>query len=140
MYWLLHPYTYQRKFQIGGNFKVVKLSFPRVLRLLAPTQFSLVFQNPSRAGTPEVTILARKNSNTHPRLGLTVAKKQIKRAHERNRVKRIVRESFRLIQHDLPAVDFVVIVKKPAEKLSNDELRVILDKLWRRHRRLAQNA
>ncbi|WP_093319235.1 ribonuclease P protein component [Thorsellia anophelis] len=119
---------------------MVKLSFPRVLRLLAPTQFSLVFQNPSRAGTPEVTILARKNSNTHPRLGLTVAKKQIKRAHERNRVKRIVRESFRLIQHDLPAVDFVVIVKKPAEKLSNDELRVILDKLWRRHRRLAQNA
>lgn len=118
---------------------MVKLTFPRVLRLLTPSHFSLVFANPSRAGTPEVTILACKNSYAFPRLGLTVAKKQIKRAHERNRVKRIIRESFRHIQHDLPARDFVVIVKKPAEKLTNEQLRSVLDKLWRRHLRLAQN-
>lgn len=99
-----------------------------------------MFEIPSRAGTPEVTILARKNSLDNPRLGLTVGKKQIKRAHERNRVKRLVRESFRLKQHELPAMDFVVIVKKPAEKLSNKELDLILDKLWHRLSRLALNA
>ena len=46
-----------------------------------------------------------KNNLEHPRLGLTVAKKHLKRAHDRNRIKRLVRESFRLSQHNLPSCD-----------------------------------
>ncbi|WP_072034255.1 ribonuclease P protein component [Pectobacterium fontis] len=116
---------------------MVKLAFPRELRLLTPSHFTFVFQQPQRAGTPHITILGRLNSLGHPRIGLTVAKKHVKRAHERNRIKRLTRESFRLHQHSLPAMDFVVLVKKGVSELDNRTLTEALEKLWRRHCRLA---
>ncbi|SIO22836.1 ribonuclease P protein component [Salinivibrio sp. ES.052] len=109
-----------------------KLAYPRELRLLTPEHFSAVFQQPHRAGSPHLTILARNNALDHPRLGQAVPKKQIKLAVDRNRFKRTVRESFRLRQHQLPAKDFVVIAKKSANNLSNQALRDELDKLWQR--------
>ena len=51
------------------------LTFSRELRLLAPVQFKAVFENPHRASTPQMTLLARENDANLPRLGLTVAKK-----------------------------------------------------------------
>ncbi|CDL44674.1 Ribonuclease P protein component [Escherichia coli ISC41] len=44
--------------------------------MLTPSQFTFVFQQPQRAGTPQITILGRLNSLGHPRIGLTVAKKK----------------------------------------------------------------
>ncbi|WP_395756011.1 ribonuclease P protein component [Edwardsiella ictaluri] len=117
---------------------MVKLCFPRELRLLTPNHFNFVFQQPQRAGTPQLTILGRMNSLGYPRIGLTVAKKHVKRAHERNRIKRLTRESFRLRQHSLPAMDFVVIVKKGVQELDNRALTEMLEKLWRRHCRQAR--
>lgn len=119
---------------------VNKLTFPRELRLLAPVQFKAVFELPLRASTPQLTLLSRQNDIEHARIGLTVAKKHLKRAHDRNRIKRIVRESFRLKQHQLPAYDFVFVAKGGIGKLSNQELFETLDKLWQRHIRLAQKA
>ncbi|MCK3655300.1 ribonuclease P protein component [Pasteurellaceae bacterium Macca] len=115
-----------------------KLTFPRGLRLLAPVQFQAVFQQPFRASTPQLTLLARENQAACPRLGLTVAKKHLKRAHDRNRIKRIVRESFRLKQQQLPHFDFVFVAKAGIGKLSNEELFTTLEKLWQRHIRLVQ--
>ena len=112
---------------------MVKLAFPRELRLLTPNHFNFVFQQPQRAGTPQITILGRMNTLGHPRIGLTVAKK-----YERNRIKRLTRESFRLSQHSLPAMDFVVIAKKGVQELDNRALTEILEKLWRRHCRQAR--
>ncbi|MGP4123429.1 MAG: ribonuclease P protein component [Sodalis sp. (in: enterobacteria)] len=118
---------------------MVKLEFPRKLRLLTPNHFIFVFQKAKRAGTPHVTILARLNTLGHPRIGLTVSKKHVKRAHERNRIKRLSRESFRLHQHSLPAMDFVVIAKKGLANLDNYALTQALEKLWRRHCRDSQS-
>lgn len=115
-----------------------KLTFSRELRLLAPVQFKAVFAQPLRAGTPELTVLARPNSLEFPRLGLTVAKKHLKRAHDRNRIKRIVRESFRLKQHELPHADFVFVAKSGIGKLDNAALFATLEKLWTRHIRLGK--
>ncbi|TCV89820.1 ribonuclease P protein component [Testudinibacter aquarius] len=108
--------------------------------MLTPEQFKFVFQQPVRASRPEITILARANQLDSPRLGLTVAKKYLKRAHERNRIKRLCREYFRLNQHQLPAMDFVIVARKGIGELDNRTLTEILDKLWQRHRRLAQKA
>jgi ribonuclease P protein component len=108
--------------------------------LLTPTHFTFVFQQPQRAGTPQLTILGRQNSLEHPRIGLTVAKKHVRRAHERNRIKRLTRESFRLCQHDLPAMDFVIVAKKGIAELDNQALTEVLEKLWRRHCRLARGS
>lgn len=106
--------------------------------MLTPGEFTFVFQQPQRAGSPHITILGRLNTLGYPRIGLTVAKKHVKRAHERNRIKRLSRESFRLRQHTLPAMDFVIVAKKGIGNLDNPTLHVILDKLWHRHCRLAQ--
>lgn len=114
---------------------MVKLAFPRELRLLTPADFASVFRQNRRAGSAQITILACQNSLGYPRLGLTVAKKQVKRAHERNRIKRLTRESFRLHQHQLPAMDFIVIGKKGAAELENQSLTRLLDKLWCRYAR-----
>ncbi|MEG9480736.1 ribonuclease P protein component [Mannheimia indoligenes] len=115
-----------------------KLNFSRELRLLAPVQFKAVFEEPLRASTPQMTLLARENTLDNPRLGLTVAKKHLKRAHDRNRIKRIVRESFRLQQHELPNFDFVFVAKGGIGKLDNATLFETLEKLWARHIRLSK--
>jgi ribonuclease P protein component len=109
-----------------------KYAFRRELRLLTPEHYQHVFQQAHSAGSPHFTIIARKNSLSHPRLGLAVPKKQIKTAVGRNRFKRLARESFRLKQHELPHKDFVVIAKKSAQELSNDEITKLFDKLWQR--------
>ncbi|MBD1559211.1 ribonuclease P protein component [Vibrio sp. S9_S30] len=109
-----------------------KYAFNRELRLLTPEHYKNVFQQAHRAGSPHFTIIARENSLSHPRLGLAVPKKQIKTAVGRNRFKRLARESFRLSQHQLPSKDFVVIAKKSAQDLSNEEMFKLFDKLWHR--------
>ncbi|MEE3700595.1 ribonuclease P protein component [Mannheimia haemolytica] len=106
--------------------------------MLAPVQFKAVFEEPLRASTPQMTLLARENIVDNPRLGLTVAKKHLKRAHDRNRIKRIVRESFRLKQHELPNFDFVFVAKGGIGKLDNATLFETLEKLWARHIRLSK--
>ena len=108
--------------------------------MLTPEHFKYVFQQPFRASSPEITILARQNHLEYPRLGLTVAKKHLKCAHDRNRIKRLCRESFRLSQHRLPSYDFVIVAKQGIGRLDNRTLWQILDKLWQRHIRLAQKS
>jgi ribonuclease P protein component len=59
-------------------------------------------------------VMARPNQVGYPRLGMIVAKRLLKRAVDRNRVKRCVRESFRQLFPELPACDFVVrLLVKP---------------------------
>jgi len=65
-------------------------------------------------------------------VGLVIAKKNIRLAHERNRTKRFIRETFRNKQHKLPAIDAIVLARRGIEKLSNKELSEILVNLWKR--------
>jgi len=111
---------------------VVSFRFGRELRLLTPSQFDNVFQNPFRVASPLFTILAKPNQLTHPRIGLTIAKKRVKLAVHRNRIKRCVRDNFRLHQHQLPGVDLVLMVKGDISNTPNDELLKQLERLWQK--------
>jgi ribonuclease P protein component len=49
----------------------------------------------------------------------------------RNRIKRLVRESFRLHQHELPAVDIVVNARSGARTAENTIITLSLEQHWR---------
>lgn len=106
--------------------------FNREQRLLTPGHFKQVFDNPSRYGSSHFTILITSNPDSNNRLGMAIAKKRVKLAVQRNRMKRLVRESFRQNQHNLPAVDVVVMVKSGIDKLDNAIINQQLEKIWRK--------
>lgn len=111
-------------------------SFSRDVRLLTPTHFENVFSGATAASTPQITLLGKDNHTDRPRLGITLSKKRIRKAHDRNRVKRLIRESFRQNLDLLAGLDIVVIGKTGLDKLSNQEIFRLLDKQWKRlHRR-----
>ncbi len=109
--------------------------------MLTPAHFNSVFQgNPVRVGSPNLTLLAIPNHLNHPRLGFAVSKKAAKLAVQRNQVKRVVRESFRLRQNDLPNVDIVVIGKGGVGKLGKPELHEMVTQLWHRLKKRCQKS
>ena len=62
-------------------------------------------------------------------MGLVVSKKVDKTAVQRNRIKRMIRESFRT-NHNLKLAEYVVMAKPRAATLSNRELMKALNQLW----------
>lgn len=114
--------------------------YPRELRLLTPSHFENVFSNAIPAVSPKLTLLGKHTELSHPRLGITVSKKNVRKAHDRNRVKRLIRESFRIQQHRLPNIDIVVVVKPGLDKQSNQEIFKLLDKLWKKLATRCNNA
>lgn len=77
-------------------------------------------------------LATRRNAeSSQSRIGIVVAKKKIRRAHERNRFKRLARESFRLHQQDLPALDIVIMAKQGADHIENPDLHHELVTAWR---------
>lgn len=113
--------------------------FPKPLRLLNAAQYRAVFSGTQiRAAHPNLLILACRNDLGHPRLGLVMAKKHVRNATDRNRIKRIARETFRLRQHELPALDAVVLARPGAAELDNAALGKLFDKLWRKLARRAE--
>ena len=77
-------------------------------------------------------VTIRSNQVGAARLGLAVAVKMAGGAVARNRLRRIIRESFRVHQHELPAVDLVVSARPPARAASAELLRVSLAALWKK--------
>ena len=63
-------------------------------------------------------------------MGLVIAKKHIKRAVQRNRVKRLIRESFRYNQHQLLKIDAIVLSRNGMADLDNPAIYKMLNKLW----------
>ena len=83
-------------------------SFPKSRRLLRKAEFDAVFAAKHSAADRMLVVYARPNDAGHPRLGLVVSRK-VGGAVRRNRWKRLLREAFRLAQHELPAVDLVCL-------------------------------
>lgn len=67
-------------------------------------------------------LLYRDNSLQNARLGMLIAKKKVPKAHDRNRFKRIVRETFRT-RNDLPNVDIIFLAKQGLASVTNSTLR-----------------
>jgi ribonuclease P protein component len=132
-------------------------AFPRHARLLLPAEYDRVFAAGKRFSGPNVTLVAARcnvvgklsagttpapagkapkapqlSRSSNAKLGLALAKKQIKRAHERNRVKRHVREQFRQHRLALFGVEVVAMARNPAQKMTNAALKSEIDRLIQR--------
>lgn len=114
-------------------------SFGHDVRLRTAKDYAGVFNHTLfKVHQPCFLILASLSSadTQSRRIGLVVAKKKVRRAHERNRVKRISRESFRLNQHQLLGLDIVVMPKIGIEQVSNADLHQQLNMAWHKLKRL----
>ena len=106
-------------------------SLTKQQKLLNASDFNLVFDNPPfKVSHKHLLILAKPNSQNVARLGLVVAKKNIKLAVQRNRFKRLIRESFRLKQQQLVGLDIVVLARRDFDTLDNSTATKIFDGLW----------
>ena len=104
--------------------------FNRENRLLTAKQFGSVFEKPYKRHHAYMLILVRPNKTGLARLGLAVAKKNIKLAVRRNRFKRIVRESFRQHKVQLSGLDIVVLAKHAANSASSQQIKTVLEQQW----------
>ncbi|MDO3387685.1 ribonuclease P protein component [Gilvimarinus sp. SDUM040013] len=108
-------------------------TFSKHQRLLNATEFQTVFDNaPFRASHQFILMLSRPNAEQPARLGLIIAKKNIRRAVDRNRVKRLIRESFREHQQHLYGLDVIVLARRGLAELDNAQIFKLLAKQWRR--------
>ena len=104
--------------------------FNRQQRLVQAADFARVFDKPVRRADKFFTILYICSDQPSARLGLAIAKKRARRAVDRNRIKRIVRESFR---HSLPILagkDIVVLARDTTARANNASLFDSLQKHW----------
>lgn len=109
-----------------------RLTHPAQRRLRRKSEFDAVYATGKRLGDGFFSVVARVNTAGGPRLGLAVSTKAAGNSVERNRIRRVIRESFRLRQHSLPALDVVVSARPRVRGASNAELRASLDGLWDR--------
>lgn len=78
------------------------------------------------------TVLYRQNRGREARLGLAISRKHCRSAAGRNRLKRIVRESFRHHRGELDGLDIVVMNQPAAASAGNQALFDSLRRHWRK--------
>ena len=105
--------------------------FKPAQRLKAKFEFDRVYRDARRSADGSFAVFTRSNDDGIPRLGLSVAARVIGNAVRRNHIKRLVRESFRQHQHELPAVDIVVNARSGARDADNAAIMRSLEKHWR---------
>lgn len=112
-------------------------TFPRSHRLSGKLAFASVFDLKVKETRGPLAVYAKPNGLKHPRLGISISRR-VGTAPKRNRIKRLIRESFRLMQHDLPTgYDFVVVVRPHATQMLADYQRLLSGLLLKLHRRLS---
>lgn len=100
-------------------------------RLLKPVDYSSVFGGADyKISDRSILFLARHNQLGYARIGLVMAKKNIRLAVQRNRIKRQVRESFRVNNVCENNLDIVVMARRGLDQMDNQAIRSLLNNCW----------
>lgn len=102
-----------------------RFTFSKSHRLRTREDFAAVYDAKVREARGPLVIYARPNDLGHPRLGLSTSRK-VGTAPRRNRIRRLLREAFRHLQHDLPAGYDVLIVVRAHEPFTLAEYQKVL--------------
>ena len=105
-------------------------TFSRAMKVNNPKDYARVFRDCKRISGGGLTILSAKNTVGYPRLGMAIAKKHLKLAVHRNRLKRIIRESFRRKKAAFADVDIIVLTRADITKCESSQIWEALDKHW----------
>lgn len=105
-------------------------TFSKAKRIRQPSDYQYVFEKADKIKQYPFLALHRSGLAENGRLGLAISKKKIPKAHERNRFKRIIRESFR--KKSLNSVDIVIVIVNGHESFENAYLFRQLGKIWAR--------
>ena len=107
-------------------------SFPRDHRLLNKIEYNSVFDTSSKVSQKYLLALYKPNEKYHGRLGIIVGKRVANLAVTRNKIKRAIRESFRIHQEQLKGLDIVIIARQHCGTLDKVQLRESMDTLWQK--------
>lgn len=94
------------------------------------SNYDHVFSQGKKMVTSEFIFIYSLNKLEHARLGLALSKKAVSKAHDRNRLKRILRETFRI--KALPSVDVVVLARSKVADVEHSLLYTRTGKAWDR--------
>ena len=108
--------------------KQVRYTFPQSRRLKTTEEFNRVYGRKRSASDTVLIVYACENDLGHPRLGCSVSKK-VGNAVVRNRYKRLFREAFRLLQHELPRGTDFILIPRPGQAPTQDQVKTSLLKL-----------
>lgn len=105
----------------------VRNGFGKSFRLLKPADFQQAFKGGRKRSAGHLAVYWRPNQLDHPRLGIAISRKCTRSAVVRNRIKRVVREAFRVRKPGLGGIDIVFLAHAGAERRGLKELRAIVD-------------
>jgi ribonuclease P protein component len=107
------------------------LSKSRILR--ARDDFHAAFNARVKEARGPLIIFSRPNDLPHPRMGIQTSRR-VGNAVHRNRIRRLLREAFRLMQHDFPrGYDWVVVVRPHDPLMLADYQRILSAALVKLH-------
>jgi ribonuclease P protein component len=113
-----------------------RFTLPADRRIRRKRDFDAIHASGRRLGNGHFGAAVRASDGQGARLGLAVSLKVSGTGVERNRIRRAIRESFRQVRHDLPAVDLVVSARGRARGAPGGELRASLADLWLKVRQM----
>lgn len=105
--------------------------FCKTRRLIKKQDFNHVFNQAQKQVYGNLTLLYKPNTLPYARLGFAISKRYVKYAVVRNKIRRIIKESFRL-QEFLPAYDMVILMNQPCDKQKIQYIHQNIDKLWQK--------
>ena len=111
-----------------------KTSFPKTERLRRAAEFRNLVRNSRALREGGIALYVSQNeSGTQNRLGILASRKALKRAVDRNRAKRVIREFFRSQKGNfLKSGDFVIRILDGSNLFQENNLEKALDSLFRR--------
>jgi ribonuclease P protein component len=107
-------------------------TFPKTDRIVEKKDYARVFDQAGRIVANTLVLLYRGNSLAHCRLGLAISKKHVAKAVRRNRIRRLIREFFRLRKNQCSGLDIVFLSRPVLGQAEEAAMLRNLEELWRK--------